>query len=482
MPPPDDRATTLPHRPLAAAELADRLADDARRRGRRRPPTGRYVRVEGRSTRAARSIATGWRGCPASRRRTGRWSASTPRRPAWRPPPGPSPSSSGSAGGTDRPFRQVQLLLPDHGQEPALLDALAAHIPRRRLARDLQRPRLRLAAARHPLPDGPPGRARPRRPPRPAAGRPPRLPPPDGRRPAADRRADPARPGPPRRRRRLGDPRPLPRVPARRTGPAARGGRPPQRRGRPLAGPAHRPARRRLRHGRGTPDARRSGTWPAWPGRSSGRDGPTRRSPASTRSSTAPAADARSRARPSPARPSRRSPAPGPDRAVVVAAGPAGLRRTAAPRPTRTVALAPDRGRSPPPGIASGSRSTGRTCSAGSGATPRRRTPGRRSPPARVAARSSPGSSWPSSASTGCGDPDGALRRDRRRPGGASTDGDAWGCPSRALEADLVGGVGAAWRRRISRRRSARRVERARPGSPRSARSPDGPAPGARGP
>ena len=47
-------------------------------------------------------------------------------------------------------FRQVQLLLPDHADEPALLTALGAAHPARRLAGDLQRPGLRLAAARRP--------------------------------------------------------------------------------------------------------------------------------------------------------------------------------------------------------------------------------------------------------------------------------------------------------------------------------------------
>ena len=45
-------------------------------------------------------------------------------------------------------FRQVQLMLPDHAEEPALLEALATLDPRRCLARDLQRAGLRLAPAR----------------------------------------------------------------------------------------------------------------------------------------------------------------------------------------------------------------------------------------------------------------------------------------------------------------------------------------------
>ena len=85
-------------------------------------------------------------------------------------------------------FHQVQLLLPDHADEPALLTALAALHPARRLARHLQRPGLRLAAARHPLPDGPPRGPAPWRPSRPAADRPPALPPPARGCPPADRR------------------------------------------------------------------------------------------------------------------------------------------------------------------------------------------------------------------------------------------------------------------------------------------------------
>ena len=57
-------------------------------------------------------------------------------------------------------FRQVQLLLPDHADERALLTALAADDRAERLARDLQRARLRLAAAGRPVS---PGRAVPPR-------------------------------------------------------------------------------------------------------------------------------------------------------------------------------------------------------------------------------------------------------------------------------------------------------------------------------
>ena len=69
----------------------------------------------------------------------------------------------------------------------ALLDRARAPHPARRLARHVQRPRVRLAAARDALPAGPAGGAAARRPPRPAADRPPPVPSPDGRRAAPDR-------------------------------------------------------------------------------------------------------------------------------------------------------------------------------------------------------------------------------------------------------------------------------------------------------
>ena len=115
-------------------------------------------------------------------------------------------------------FRQTQLLLPDHADEPALLAEIAALGHAGRVARELQRPRVRLAADRGALPARRARGARPRRAPRPAAVRPARVPPPDGGRPAADRRGRAARRLADRRRRGLGDPAHLPRRPARRAG------------------------------------------------------------------------------------------------------------------------------------------------------------------------------------------------------------------------------------------------------------------------
>ena len=126
-PPLDASDHELPHRPLAAAELAARLADVldgevVEGRG------GRYVRIEGRPT-----------DLPVERERLARLPGQPP---ADRPLVCLDTETTGlaTAAGTvafligvgwwDGPmFRQVQLVLPDHGQEPALLDALAALIP-----------------------------------------------------------------------------------------------------------------------------------------------------------------------------------------------------------------------------------------------------------------------------------------------------------------------------------------------------------------
>lgn len=117
----------LPHRRIGAAELAERLATTL---GGEvvATPTGRFVRVEGRST-----------DLPVDRDRL----ASLP----GQPPPGrplvcldTETTGLATAAGTvaflvglgwwDGPaFRQVQLLLPDHGEEGALLDEVARHIP-----------------------------------------------------------------------------------------------------------------------------------------------------------------------------------------------------------------------------------------------------------------------------------------------------------------------------------------------------------------
>ena len=115
-------------------------------------------------------------------------------------------------------FRQVQLLLPDHAHERALLTALAATIaPTAWLVtyngRGFDWPllvaRYRLARRSAPLAC---------RAPRPSADRSAPVPPPDGRRQAADGRGAAPRAPPGRRRRRLGDPRPLPAIPAQRLG------------------------------------------------------------------------------------------------------------------------------------------------------------------------------------------------------------------------------------------------------------------------
>ena len=163
-------------RPRLRARSTSRRAAGgrARRRGR---PDGRGDRSSASSAPVAaarRSIASGSRRCPASRRRTSRSSASTRRRPGSPRRPGRSAFLIGLGWWEGDRFRQVQLLLPDHAEEPALLDRARGAHPGGRLAGDLQRPRLRLAAARRPLPAGPPGGAGPRRPPRPAADRPPR--------------------------------------------------------------------------------------------------------------------------------------------------------------------------------------------------------------------------------------------------------------------------------------------------------------------
>ena len=148
--------------------------------GARRPLHDRAARDPARSGRPGGSARAAAAGRPArlprhgdDRARDGDRDCCLPRRPRLvggrRLPPGPAaaPRSCRRTGAADRPGR--------------------LH-PARRLVGDLQRPGVRLAAARHPLPHGPPRRPAPRRPPRPAAGRPPALPPPAGGRAPADRR------------------------------------------------------------------------------------------------------------------------------------------------------------------------------------------------------------------------------------------------------------------------------------------------------
>ena len=117
----------LPHRRIAAAELAERLATtlDGEVVETR---TGRFVRVEGRSTDLPvdRARLAGLPGHPPSDRPLVCLDTET--------------TGLATAAGTvafliglgwwDGPaFRQVQLLLPDHGEEAALLDELARHLP-----------------------------------------------------------------------------------------------------------------------------------------------------------------------------------------------------------------------------------------------------------------------------------------------------------------------------------------------------------------
>lgn len=117
----------LPHRRIGAAELAERLATTL---GGEvvATATGRFVRVEGQSTNV-----------PVDRDRL----ASLPGQPPARRPLvclDTETTGLATAAGTvafliglgwwDGPaFRQVQLLLPDHSEEGALLDEVARHIP-----------------------------------------------------------------------------------------------------------------------------------------------------------------------------------------------------------------------------------------------------------------------------------------------------------------------------------------------------------------
>ena len=154
----------MPRSADAAARETDPLADPpipprARGRGWPRAVDGEIVVTDPRDRRPLRGADR--RPAPRSRSprgaaraaagRTCRSSASTPRRPGSRRRPGRWHSSIGLGWWEGERFRQVQLLLPDHADEPALLDGSPRHDPAGRVARDLQRPRLRLAAARHPL-------------------------------------------------------------------------------------------------------------------------------------------------------------------------------------------------------------------------------------------------------------------------------------------------------------------------------------------
>ena len=200
----------------------------------------------------------------------------------------------------------------------------------------------------------------------------------------------------PRRRRRLGDPRPIPRVPARRPRAAAGGGRPPQRRGRPVAraaagprraavgrsGGAHeRPPRRPRRAGPGVSSratVRGGGRLP--------RRGAGRRSVSADRRHPRHATRPRSR---SPA--SRRNRGGRHADAPTSAAG----RRHDGRRQTAGIGDRP----SPVPGTRPASPPTARTCSGDWDGSTRPSRPGMRSPVDRDGPRSSPRSRRPSCAS-----------------------------------------------------------------------------------
>ena len=334
-----DRTSTSAARPgtprVDGRVLAERLAAARRRRGRPRPATASSsgARSPARSIPVDRDAARD--ACPASRRRTRRWSASTPRRPASRRPPARSRSWSASAGGRATRSARSSCCCPTTRDEPALLDDARALHPARRLARDLQRPRLRLAAARGPLPAG---RSRRRRS-TPATSTCCRSSAgcsatgmADARLRTAEARA--ARRAPARRRRGLGDPGPLPRrsCAAARSEPLADVVRHNDQDVRSL-GAAARPPRAPATRTAAARDEAPAGDLAGLARAFARAGGSTRRSTASTtrwpptrRSATRSAGARRPGAEPSP----RRAPRPmARERAVVVATGPG---RTSAAR------------------------------------------------------------------------------------------------------------------------------------------------------
>ena len=185
-------------RACAAARRGGRRQGRRGRRGRARASRGGRDRPAGRPSPAGESPRSGAGGSAAGLPRHGddrSGDGGRHRRLSDRP---------GLVDGRDVPPGPAAAARPGRGRRPPR-PGRAPH-PARRLARDIQRTRLRLAPPRHALPDGATRGARSCRPPGPAAARPPALPAPDGRRAARDGRADAARRRPPRRRRRLGDP------------------------------------------------------------------------------------------------------------------------------------------------------------------------------------------------------------------------------------------------------------------------------------
>ena len=122
------RARALAHARVDGHVLAERLAAAVDGEVVRRPE-GVVVRCEV----AARTIAArpraARRRCPASRRRTRRWSASTRRRPGSRRPPGPWRSSSGSAGGRATGSGRSSSCCRTTATSRRSSTALASHIP-----------------------------------------------------------------------------------------------------------------------------------------------------------------------------------------------------------------------------------------------------------------------------------------------------------------------------------------------------------------
>ena len=91
--------------------------------------------------RTCRSIASAWRRSPVSRRADVPLVCLDTETTGLATAAGTAAFLIGLGWWVGDRFRQVQLLLPDHGEERALLTALGGGDPARRLARDLQRPR-----------------------------------------------------------------------------------------------------------------------------------------------------------------------------------------------------------------------------------------------------------------------------------------------------------------------------------------------------